>query len=223
MSKGVKNKSFLDEIILEVEKELEEETTSGDIAGYETPNAFSGGDNKSKKKTRDVSTQAGYTIVSEVTKPTKANLGKPTGKELKLKKGDSISYMQKKGTVSFVGRSDGDLYYDIKLDSGKIIKQIPAASAGSLKRESKLPVKRTNRWLEMKNDETMHTNKKLAKGMMNLRNQLSEVEKYLGWYNKLKNVNETEASTYWKRTNTNIRKIKERIYNIARTLQELEK
>jgi len=90
-------------------------------------------------------------------------------------------------------------------------------------KKEQAPQKRKNRWLELKNDDTMHANKKLSVGLRELRNQLSEVEKFLGWYNKIKGINELDSDSYWKRTNTNIHKIKERIINIARTLQEIEK
>ena len=80
-----------------------------------------------------------------------------------------------------------------------------------------------NRWLELKNDESMHANKKLAVGLKELKYQLAEVEKFFSWYNKIKNINELDSSEYWKRTNGHIYKIKERIINIARTLQEIEK
>lgn len=79
-----------------------------------------------------------------------------------------------------------------------------------------------NRWLAIKNEDT-HPHKKLAMGLKELKNQLTEVEKFFGWYNKIKNINELDSDNYWKRTNTHIGKIKERIVNIARTLQELEK
>jgi hypothetical protein len=52
---------------------------------------------------------------------------------------------------------------------------------------------------------------------------LAEVEKFFSWYNKIKNINELDSDNYWKRTNTHIYKIKERLINIARTLQEIEK
>tara|TARA_B110001454_G_scaffold147426_1_gene136861 strand:+ start:287 stop:715 length:429 start_codon:yes stop_codon:yes gene_type:complete len=57
----------LKEIIRElVKKELGEATTSGDIAGYETPNAFTGGPGKGKKKKREISTNStGYNVVKE--------------------------------------------------------------------------------------------------------------------------------------------------------------
>ena len=57
----------LREIIRElVRKELAEATTTGNIAGYETPYAFTGGSGKGKKKKREIATNStGYNIVKE--------------------------------------------------------------------------------------------------------------------------------------------------------------
>ena len=86
--------------------------------------------------------------------------------------------------------------------------------------KSKRPV---NRWLELKNDDSMHANKKLATGLKELKYQLKEVETFFRWYNQIKTMNELDSTHYWKRTNSHIYKIKERIINIAKTLQEIEK
>jgi hypothetical protein len=80
-----------------------------------------------------------------------------------------------------------------------------------------------NRWLELKNDESMHANKKLAVGLKELKYQLSEVEKFFRWYNQIKTMNELSSDTFWKRTHGHIYKIKERLINIAKTIQEIEK
>jgi len=80
-----------------------------------------------------------------------------------------------------------------------------------------------NRWLELKNDETMHPHKKMAMGLKELKYQLRETEKFFNWYNKIKTMNELDSNQYWKRTNSHIYKIKERLINIARTIQEIEK
>ena len=80
-----------------------------------------------------------------------------------------------------------------------------------------------NRWLELKNDETMHPHKKMAMGLKELKYQLRETEKFFNWYNKIKTMNELDSNQYWKRTNKHIYKIKERLVNIAKTIQEIEK
>ena len=150
-------KNYIEELIDEVQKELDESNVTGNVDGYQTPFAFSGKDSKERRK--KTATQLGYSIV------------------------------------------DNDVE---NIDEGKV----------------KRPV---NRWLELKNDESMHANKKLAVGLKELKYQLAEVEKFFSWYNKIKNINELDSSEYWKRTNGHIYKIKERIINIARTLQEIEK
>jgi hypothetical protein len=157
MLKNESLKKYIDELIDEVQKELDESNVTGNVDGYQTPFAFSGKNGKEKRK--KTATQLGYSIV------------------------------------------DNDVE---NIDEGKV----------------KRPV---NRWLELKNDESMHANKKLAVGLKELKYKLAEVEKFFSWYNKIKNINELDSSEYWKRTNGHIYKIKERIINIARTLQEIEK
>lgn len=80
-----------------------------------------------------------------------------------------------------------------------------------------------NRWLELKNDESMHPHKKMAMGLKELKYQLREVEKFFNWYNKIKTINELDSDKYWKRTNRHIYTIKEKLIKIAKTIQEIEK
>ena len=157
MEKNLNN--FIEELIQEVENELDEMSTTGNVAGYNTPAAFSDGGRKDKKRKKKIATQFGYKIVGKM---------------------------------------------DEELNEAK----------------SKRPV---NRWLELKNDETMHPHKKMAMGLKELKYQLRETEKFFNWYNKIKTMNELDSNQYWKRTNKHIYKIKERLVNIARTIQEIEK
>ena len=63
MSKTDKLREIIRELI---KKELDEATTTGNIAGYETPMAFTGGKGKGKKKKREISTNStGYNMVKE--------------------------------------------------------------------------------------------------------------------------------------------------------------
>ena len=80
-----------------------------------------------------------------------------------------------------------------------------------------------NRWLELKNDESMHPHKKMAMGLKELKYQLRETEKFFNWYKKIKTMNELDSQNYWKRTNRHIYTIKEKLINIAKTIQEIEK
>ena len=79
-----------------------------------------------------------------------------------------------------------------------------------------------NRWLELKNDETRTPNQKLSLGLKELKYQLAEVEMFFRWYNKIRSMNELNKDKYWKRTNTHIYKIKERLINIVNSIKELD-
>jgi hypothetical protein len=158
MSKKVDYKSYIEELIKEVEDELDESTATGNVDGYQTPFAFSGNRAKDKKKAQSNIDVTGYTKVKDI---------------------------------------------DETVNEAK----------------SKRPV---NRWLELKNDESMHPNKKLAVGLKELKYQLSEVETFFRWYNQIKTMNELTSDTFWKRTHSHIYKIKERLVNIAKTIQEIE-
>ena len=214
-------KKYIDELIHEVEKELEESNVTGNVDGYQTPHAFSRKSDSQRRK--KIATQLGYSVVdNDVDNITETNL-QDTEKKLKgLPNGAKVSGggygpFVKIGANSFKNNSNGRLYHSAAL----------ASHIGNFKdfkiHESSESNVNENRWLDLKNDTSMHANKKLATGLKELKYQLAEVEKFFSWYNKIKNINELDSDNYWKRTNTHIYKIKERLINIARTLQEIEK
>jgi len=63
MSKALSN--YIQELIKEVENELDEVNVTGNIDGYQTPHAFSGGKKSNEKKRKKIATQFGMTIVGE--------------------------------------------------------------------------------------------------------------------------------------------------------------
>ncbi len=80
-----------------------------------------------------------------------------------------------------------------------------------------------NRWLELKKDETRTPSQKVSHGIRELKNQLAEIEKFVGWYNRLRSENNLGKNDFFKRTNTNIYRIKERIIKIANSIKEIDK
>lgn len=211
-------KSFIEELIKEVETELDEANVTGNIDGYQTPHAFSRkSDTARRKKT---ATQFGYKLVDNDVNNIDEGVWTPEQKrQVELLDSQFREYLSKKGiepTTIEASRAWKSLGFQDKMR--KIFPKSKYESVSESK--SKRPV---NRWLELKNDESMHANKKLAVGLKELKYQLAEVEKFFTWYNKIKTMNELDSSDYWKRTNTHIYKIKERILNIAKTIQEIEK
>ena len=107
-----------------------------------------------------------------------------------------------------------------KKDKKKEKETIVKSSCGYTIDEAK--VKRpVNRWLELKNDESMHPHKKMAMGLKELKYQLRETEKFFNWYNKIKTMNELDSNQYWKRTNKHIYSIKEKLINIIKRYRRL--
>jgi hypothetical protein len=241
MLKNESLKKYIDELIDEVQKELDESNVTGNVDGYQTPFAFSGKNGKEKRK--KTATQLGYSIVdndvenideSELKGYLAADVVDDIVKSIgskfvsgEIKNAPNRNYIYLKLTDIKFGSGVVKMLksqFGINAKVDKTFGNQPSVSFPSNKVISEGKIKRgVNRWLELKNDESMHANKKLSVGLKELKYQLAEVEKFFSWYNKIKNINELDSDNYWKRTNSHIYKIKERIINIARTLQEIEK
>lgn len=137
-----------------------------------------------------------------------------------------VDYLVKKGNNKNDSQKMVDKNYDFvskRYKGASVVKKAEIIS-GLQEAITEARIKRpVNRWLELKNDETMHPHKKMAHGLKELKYQLAETEKFFRWYNQIKTMNELDSTTYWKRTQNHIYKIKERLINIAKTLQEIEK
>jgi|TARA_R110000772_G_scaffold101100_3_gene201546 hypothetical protein len=146
-----KLRELIDELLNEIQQEeldLEEATTTGSVAGYNTPNAFKAGDGTEEdaepddKFTKRINQSTGYKKVNE------------------------------------------------------------------------------NRWQELKKDESS-PQAKIGRGISNVNRQLSEIETFLGWYGKIKNEGDLHSDQHWKRTKTNLFRIKERLNNIATSISKI--
>lgn len=229
-------KEFLEELIQEVEKELDEATTTGDVAGYNTPNAFSDKGKSDKKRKKKIATSMGYSVVGNDVD----NISESSDSEIKKSikknsKGGPYSVVVQKGNMSKHISHSQDVGNDVD-KTIKVYNQFKKKHRAGVQiidgygktvffesineAKAKRPV---NRWLELKNDETMHPHKKMAMGLKELKYQLRETEKFFNWYNKIKTMNELDSNQYWKRTNKHIYSIKEKLINIAKTIQEIEK
>jgi hypothetical protein len=80
-----------------------------------------------------------------------------------------------------------------------------------------------NRWLDLKRDETRTPSQKVSHGIREVKNLLAEIERFVNWYNRLRSENNLGKNDFFKRTNTNIYRIKERIIKIASSIQEIDK
>ena len=77
-----------------------------------------------------------------------------------------------------------------------------------------------NRLLELKREESSPKSK-VGRGVSNIQKQLSEIEKFVNWYSKIKTENGLKKEDYWKRTNASLYKIRERLMGITEKLRTL--
>ena len=77
-----------------------------------------------------------------------------------------------------------------------------------------------NRWLELKQDEST-AQAKIGRGISNINKQLKEMERFLNWYGKIKNESGVDNKSYWKRTNSHIYSIQERLLKLDQKIRQI--
>jgi len=77
-----------------------------------------------------------------------------------------------------------------------------------------------NRWHELRNSEGS-PRQKVGRGISKVNKQLSEIETFLRWYGKIKKEGNLKSDQYWKRTQKNLLKIRERLTKIQTQMSEL--
>jgi hypothetical protein len=77
-----------------------------------------------------------------------------------------------------------------------------------------------NRWLALKQDEST-AQSKIGRGISNINKQLREMERFLNWYGKIKNESGVSNKSYWKRTNSHIYSIQERLLKLDQKIRQI--
>jgi len=181
----------------DAELQVDEMNVTGNVDGYATPFAFSGKDDEETKGKRQADL-TGYTVV----------------KESHFKVGDKVKMSH--GGVGIVKSldkehgADDEKYYGIELPNGDVMKHSP----------NELVSINENRWLELKNEEST-AESKIGRGISNINKQLREMERFLNWYGKIKNESGVNNKTYWKRTNSHIYSIKERLLKLDQKIRQI--
>jgi hypothetical protein len=177
------------------EKELEEMTGTGAVAGYDTPNAFSKPGQTAKKNKRLANITGGEVVndLEEAKDWLKNDVPANSKKPLVIK-------------PTAISSADAGGIAD---KSGMILaKDDEEASLNE------------NRWLAIKNEEGSPKSK-MSKGVTSIKQQLGEVEKFVNWYSKIKNENGVKRDDYYKRTHKSLHKIKERLMNLSEKIRTL--
>jgi hypothetical protein len=180
---------------IQSEKELEEMTGTGAVAGYDTPAAFAKPGQTAKKNKR-LANVTGGDVVDDLEEAkdwlkndVPANSKKPLAiKPTAISSADAGGIADKSGMI--------------------LAKDDEEASLNE------------NRWLEIKNGDGS-PKAKMSRGVTSIKQQLGEVEKFVNWYSKIKNENGVKRGDYYKRTNKSLHKIKERLMNLSEKIRTL--
>jgi hypothetical protein len=190
-------KEIIRSIVKEIqsEKELEEMSVTGNVAGYDTPAAFSKPGQTAKKNKR-LANVTGGEVVDDLEE----------GKDW-LK--NDVPADSKKPLAIKPTATDSS-------DSGEIADK----SGMILAKDDEEASLNENRWLAIKNEDGS-PKAKMSKGITSIKQQLGEVEKFVNWYSKIKNENGVKRDDYYKRTNRSLHKIKERLMNLSEKIRTL--
>lgn len=205
-----------------IQKTLDEMSVTGNVAGYNTPAAFSKPGQTAKKNKR-LANVTGGTVVNDLeeglTSSASAPFSKPSevaGKNAKL---------AKLSGATLVGEGEKDWALgDVPASRDEALPMKPTAAKKDIDKAKVADISgmivAENRWLELKREESS-PKAKVGRGISNIQKQLSEIEKFVNWYSKIKTENGLKKEDYWKRTNAHLYKIRERLMGITEKLRTL--
>jgi hypothetical protein len=214
---------------IQSEKELEEMTGTGAVAGYDTPNAFSK-PGQTKKKNNRLANVTGGEVVDDLEEGITSSAGAPFSKPSDV--AGKNAKLAKLSGATVVGEEKDWLKNDVPADSKKPLEIKPTATdcsdSGEIADKSGMILAKgddeaslnENRWLAIKNEDGSPKSK-MSRGITSIKQQLGEVEKFVNWYSKIKNENGVKRGDYYKRTNKSLHKIKERLMNLSEKIRTL--
>jgi hypothetical protein len=214
---------------IQSEKELEEMTGTGAVAGYDTPAAFSK-PGQTKKKNNRLASVTGGEVVDDLEEGITSSAGAPFSKPSEVAGKNAKLAKLSGGTI--VGEEKDWLKNDVPANSKKPLEIKPTATdcsdSGEIADKSGMVLAKDddeaslneNRWLAIKNEDGSPKSK-MSKGITSIKQQLGEVEKFVNWYSKIKNENGVKRGDYYKRTNKSLHKIKERLMNLSEKIRTL--
>ena len=186
----------------DAELKVDEMNTTGNVDGYGTPYAFGKPDDEESKGKKQADL-TGYSVVKEGLYYVGYNKGR--GQGTGVFKDSYSSYKDAKKAVEKLEKERGGSYnqiaYYVADKDGKFVMN-------------------ENRWLELKRDEST-AQSKIGKGISNINKQLAEMERFLNWYGKIKNESGVDNKSYWKRTNSHIYSIKERLLKLDQKIRQI--
>lgn len=214
-----KLKEIIRKMVKEIqsEKELEEMSVTGNVAGYNTPAAFSKPGQTAKKNKR-LAAVTGGTVVNDLEEGLVSSASAPFTKPQDVPAKNQRLAKVSGGTL--VGEDIGVL--DLKQPTLKPTATLAGKADEKDKEMADVSDQQLveNRWVALKKEEGT-PQRKIAKGLSEVKKQLAEIEKFVNWYNRLKTENGVDRTSYFKRTYGNLHTIKERLNKIAEKIHSM--
>jgi hypothetical protein len=224
-------KEIIRSIVKEIqsEEELDEMSVTGNVAGYNTPAAFSKPGQTAKKNKR-LANVTGGEVVDDLEEGITSSAGAPFTKPSDVA-GKNAKLAKLSGST-IVGEEKDWLKNDVPANSKKPLAIKPTATdcndSGEIADKSGMELVTAddeaslneNRWLAIKKEEGS-PKAKMNRGVTSIKQQLGEVEKFVNWYSKIKNESGVKKGDYYKRTNKSLHKIKERLMNLSEKIRTL--
>jgi hypothetical protein len=190
-------KEIIRSIVKEIqsEEELDEMSVTGNVAGYNTPAAFSKPGQTAKKNKR-LANVTGGEVVDDLEEGITSSAGAPFTKPSDV--ADKNAKLAKLSGSTIVGEEKDWLKNDVPADSKKPLVIKPTATdcndSGEIADKSGMELVKAddeaslneNRWLAIKKEEGS-PKAKMSRGVTSIKQQLGEVEKIVKWYSKIKN------------------------------------
>ena len=205
---------------IQSEKELEEMTGTGAVAGYNTPAAFSK-PSQTKKKNNRLANVTGGTVVDDLEEGLTSSAGAPFSKPSEVA-GKNAKLAKLSGATVVEGEKDWALG-DVPASRDEALPMKPTAAKknpGAEIADVSGMMMAENRWVALKREDGS-AKAKIGKGITSIKQQLGEVEKFVNWYSKLKTENGVTKGDYYKRTHKSLHKIKERLMNLSEKIRNL--
>jgi len=196
-----------------IRKTIREMNTTANVQGYMSPNAFAkpGNEKKKGKKQADLT---GYTVVNEISEKQIQQMLSSTNV------GDKLEITLDDGETAIFQRFGTDSKREPTFKRVEKNRPVSKASALATHVIKKVKPLTENRWLELKKEESP-AKVKIGRGISNINKQLNEMERFLNWYGRLKQESGMSNQDFWKRTNHNIYKIKERLIKLEQHIRKI--
>ena len=211
MSTKISKKKFIEMERTLIRQEIDEASTSANVPGYMTPNAFSG---KGKMDRRDsVASGSGYDKVDEGKFAVTFDLGPKLGGLAKI-------------IVDAQGASQAKTMVAKNLRKGmkavKGVKRIQGALGKQIDKKTEQVTEGKSNYHTWKEDKSLTPKQKIGRAIREVRSSLSDLSKVVDRSVKLKNEMEVNSSDYWKTTHKALSKISERLVKMANKVGKLQ-